>query len=167
MLKRMTLVVCVIALGLAPARAQREKPAVVVHAFAVPSGVTWPYDVNQLQIQTVSAVQAQDGNLFDAAVEAPEHRGRVYVLDGEVLEWHKGNTVERMALALGSVAGRENAKIHFWLTDPDGKRVFERTEVIRQEFMKNAHEKSVGLLAKPFADKIAETLKEAQLAPAP
>jgi hypothetical protein len=33
----------------------------------------------------------------------------VCTLDGEVLEWHKGNTAERMLIAAGPVAGRENA----------------------------------------------------------
>ena len=49
-------------------------------------------------------------------------------------------------------------------TYKDGKKVFEKTETIRQEFMRNRHEKNVGMLAKPFADKIADRLKEANLA---
>jgi hypothetical protein len=61
------------------------------------------------------------------------------------------------------VAGRENAKIHYWLTDKDGKKVFEQTDTIRQLFMCNAHEKSSGTLATPFADKLSERLKEAKL----
>ena len=73
--------------------------------------------------------------------------------------------MERMTIAMGSVAGRENAKIHFWLTDKDGKKVFEATETIRQQFMRNAHEKSSGMLAQPFVEKISERLKAATLAP--
>jgi len=70
-----------------------------------------------------------------------------------------------MIIAMGSVAGRENAKIHYWLTDKDGKKVFEQTDTIRQLWMQNGHEKSVGTLAKPFALKVSDRLKEAKLTP--
>jgi FKBP-type peptidyl-prolyl cis-trans isomerase 2 len=63
------------------------------------------------------------------------------------------------------VAGRENAKIHYWLTDKDGKKVFEHTDTIRQTFMENGHEKSVGTLARPFAGKVSDRLKGVKLAP--
>jgi hypothetical protein len=87
----------------------------------------------------------------------------VYTLDGAVLEWHKGNTAERMLIGAGSVAGRENAKIHFWLTDKDVKTVFETTDVIRSLWMRNRKMKSAGMLARPFREKIAERLKDAKV----
>jgi hypothetical protein len=152
------------ALGLLPACAQ-DKPAIVVHAFTLASGVTFPYDMNQLQTHAIAMLKDKDGTLFDAMPDAPTGQARVYVLDGEVLEWHKGNTAERMLIAMGSVAGRENANIHYWLTDKDGKKIFENTDTIRQGFMKNRHEKSTGTLANPFAEKLAERLKEAKLTP--
>jgi hypothetical protein len=152
----------VAAMGLVSARAQ-DKPAIVVHAFTQASGVQFPYDMGQLQTQAIAMLKDKDGNLFDAVPAAPASPDRVYILDGEVLEWHKGNTAERLLIAAGSVAGRENAKIHFWLTDKDGKKVFENTDTIRQGFMKNTHEKSVGTLATPFAEKLTERLKEAKL----
>jgi len=62
------------------------------------------------------------------------------------------------------VTGRENAKIHYWLTDKDGKKVFEQTDTVRQLFMRNKHMKSAGTLARPFREKVAERLKEAKLA---
>lgn len=164
MFKQMTLVIFVVALGLVLVCAQ-EKPALVVHAFTVASGVKWPYDMNELQTQTITALKAKDGVQFDVVPDASPNQSRVYILDGEVLEWHKGNTAERMIIAMGSVAGRENAKIHFWLTDKDGKKIFENTDTIRQGFMRNIHEKSAGTLATPFAEKLAERLKEVKLAP--
>jgi len=164
MFKRMILVIFVVSLGLLSARAQ-DKPALVVHAFTVPSGVKWPYDMNELQTQTITALKAKDGVQFDVVPDASPNQSRVYILDGEVLEWHKGNTAERLVIAMGSVAGRESAKIHYWLTDKDGKRIFEHTDTIRQTFMGNPHEKSVGTLARPFGDKIAERLKDAKLVP--
>jgi hypothetical protein len=164
MFKRIILPVFVAVLVLIPARAQ-DKPGLVVHAFTVASDVkNWPYDLNQLQAHTITVVKAKNEAQFNVVSDASPSQARVYILDGEVLEWHKGNTAERMLIAAGTVAGRENAKIHFWLTDKDGKKVFEQTETIRQEFMRNRHEKNVGMLAKPFADKIADRLKEANLA---
>ncbi len=164
MFKQMCLALLVVALGLAPARAQ-EKPALLVHAFTLASGVTWPYDMSDLQTQTVTELKTKNTEQFDVVPEAPPNQARVYILDGEVLEWHKGYTAERMLIAAGSVAGRENAKIHFWLTDKDGKKVFESTDIIRQLFMRNRHEKSTGMLPRPFREKIAERLREAKLAP--
>jgi len=164
MFKRMILVIFVVSLGLLSARAQ-DKPALVVHAFTVASGVNFPYEMNQLQTQAIEEIKAKDGEQFNVISDAPPNQARVYTLDGEILEWHKGNTAERLVIAMGSVAGRENAKIHYWLTDKDGKKIFENTDTIRQGFMKNGHEKSVGTLATPFAEKLAERLKDAKLAP--
>ena len=165
MFKRMILVVFVVALGLAPALAQ-EKPALAVHGFTVATGVKFPYEMTLLQDQAIAALKDKDGALFDVGRDAPPGQARVYILDGIVLEWHKGNTAERMLLAAGSVAGRENAKIHYWLSDKDGKKIFEHTDTIRQGFMSNTHEKNSGTLGQPFGEKIAERLKEAKLATA-
>jgi hypothetical protein len=60
-------------------------------------------------------------------------------------------------------SGREAAKIHYWLTDASGKRIFDHTDTIRTAFLGNAYASSVGQLAQPFADKIAERLKAAKL----
>ena len=163
MFRWMTLFIFVVALGLVPARAQ-EKPALVVHAFTVASGVNFPYDMKDLQAQAIGEIKAKDAEQFDVVSDAPPNQARVYVLDGEVQEWHKGNTAERLLIAGGSVTGRENAKIHFWLTDKDGKKVFEQTDTVRQLFMRNKHMKSAGTLARPFREKVAERLKEAKLA---
>jgi hypothetical protein len=152
----------VVSLGLLSARAQ-DKPALVVHAFTVASGVNFPYEMNQLQTQAIEEIKAKDGEQFNVISDAPPNQARVYTLDGEILEWHKGNTAERLVIAMGSVAGRENAKIHYWLTDKDGKKVFDQTDTIRQLFMRNGHEKSVGTLARPFAEKVAERLKDTKL----
>lgn len=152
----------VVTLGLVPARAQ-EKPALVVHAFVVASGVKFPYDMNDLQTQTIGEIKDKNKDQFAEVSDKAINQERVYTLDGEVLEWHKGNTAERMLIAAGTVAGRENAKIHFWLTDKDGKRVYEQTDVVRQLFMRNKHEKSTGMLARPFREKVAERLKDAKV----
>src|ERR1035438_4374954 len=136
MFRQITLV-CLAGAGLVMA-APQEKSALVVHAFTPASGVKFPYDMTELQKLAVAEIKDKDGAQFEIVADAAD-QARVYVLDGEVLEWHKGNTVERMAIAMGSVVGRENAKLHYWLTDKNGKRVFEQTDTIRQGFMKNGH----------------------------
>ena len=164
MLKRMMLLIFVASLGFLPALAQ-EKPTIVVHAFTLASGVTWPYNMNELQAGAAAAIKAKDGDLFDVVSEPTPSQAHVFTLDGEVVAYHRGNTAERMLIAAGSVAGRENAKIHYWLTDKDGKKVFEHTDTIRQVFMENGHERNSGLLARPFGEKVADRLKEVKLAP--
>jgi Domain of unknown function (DUF4410) len=137
--------------------------AVIVDPFTMANGVVWPYDFKQMQLQTITELTVKDGTQFMVAAEKPKDwTGKVYVLDGEVLEWHAGNKAERTLVGYGS--GRETAKIHYWLTDAAmGKKVFEHTNTIRQAFWGNAYVNSVGELAQPFADKIALRLKEAKL----
>jgi len=67
-----------------------------------------------------------------------------------------------MLIAAGSVAGRENAKIHFWLTDNDGKKVYETTDIVRSLWLRNKKMKSTGMLARPFRGRIAERLMNAR-----
>lgn len=155
-------VILMVALGLGAGNAQ-QKPVVAVHAFIVAAGVDFPYDLNQLQTKAVEMLKDKDGSLFDAVSGAATDPPRDFTLDGEVLEWHKGNAAERLLIAAGSVAGRENAKIHYWLADKNGNKVFESTDIIRQGFMKNVHEKNSGTLTTPFAEKLTERLKEAKL----
>jgi hypothetical protein len=161
MFKRLTFVVFMVALGFPQAYAQ-EKPALVVHVFTLASGLNWPYDMKQLQAQTITELKVKDDTTFDVTTDAPATGASVYTLEGEVLQWHAGNRATRMLVGMGS--GRETAKIHYWLTEKDGKKIFEHTDTIRQAFWGNAYANSVGQLAQPFADKIAERLKEAKLA---
>lgn len=143
-----------------PLKAQ-EKPTIVVQAFTTAAGVSWPYDMKQMVTQTVAELQHKDGSTFDVNSEAPTGPARVYTLNGEVLEWNPGNRAKRMMIGYGS--GRETAKIHYWLSDQTGKKVFEHEDIIRAEFWGNEYAGSVGQLAHPFADKIATRLKEAKL----
>ena len=143
-----------------PLNAQ-EKPTIVVQAFTTAAGVSWPYDMKQMVTETVAELQHKDGSTFDVNSEAPTGRARVYTLTGEVLEWNPGNRAKREMIGYGS--GRETAKIHYWLSDQTGKKVFEHEDIIRAEFWGNQYAGSVGQLAHPFADKIATRLKEAKL----
>jgi Domain of unknown function (DUF4410) len=139
----------------------QDKPSIVVHTFTVPPGLPWPYDMKQMAAQTVAELQRKDGKRFDVAGEAPAAQVKTYTLDGQVTEWHPGNRAKRWVVGMGS--GRETAKIHYWLTDASGKKVFDHTDTIRAAFWGNGYADSVGQLAQPFADKIADRLAEAKL----
>jgi hypothetical protein len=160
--RKLAILALSMAIAALPLSAQR-KPSLVVGTFVLADGVNWPYDMKQMQLQTITELKVKDGQSFDVVTDAPQESGsKVYLLDGEVLEWHAGNRATRLMVGMGS--GRETAKIHYWLTDPvSGKKVFEHTDTIRQAFWANAYANSVGQLAQPFADKIADRLKEAKL----
>jgi len=147
-------------LGLVSVCAQ-EKPTIVVQPFTIAPSVTWPYDMKQLQLQTITELKLKDGAQFEVVAETPATGERIYTLSGEVLEWHAGNKATRILVGAGS--GRESAKIHYWLTDKSGKKVFEHSDTIRQAYWGNEYASSVGQLAQPFADKIADRLKEAKV----
>jgi hypothetical protein len=142
--------------------AAQSKPTIIVDTFVMDKGVVWPYDMNQIKIETLAELIKKDGQSFFVLAEPlKDAKGAVYTLGGEVLEWHAGNRAKRVLVGMGS--GRETARIHYWLTDISGKRVFDHTDTIRQAFSGNAYAASVGHLAQPFADKVAERLREAKL----
>jgi|SRR5579862_6867042 len=142
----------------------KPKPTLVLDTFVTGAGVSWPYDMNQLKFETMGELINKDDQYFFVSPESANGaRGEVYTLDGEILEWHSGNRAKRLLVGMGS--GRETAKIHYWLTDKSGKRVFDHTDIIRQAFSGNGYAGSVGQLARPFADKIAERLKATKLTP--
>ena len=139
-----------------------SRPAVAVLEFSVGEKTGWPYDVKQLQSQTVAELRAKSADHLDVLVGAPATpRVHSYTLEGEIVAWRPGNRAKRVMLGMGS--GRESAEIHYWLTDEHGKRVFEHKDTIRAEFWGNAYEGSVGQLAHPFASKIAARLTDAKL----
>jgi hypothetical protein len=117
--------------------------------------------MNQLVVQTVAEVQHKNRTKYDVSAEVPAGRTNVYKLDGEVLEWNPGNRAMRVLVRFGT--GRETAKIHYWLSDDTGKRVFEHEDIIRQKYIGSADASSVGQLPHPFADKVAKRLSEAKL----
>jgi len=139
-----------------------SKPVIVVSAFTTVKEVAWPYDMKEMQKQTVAEMNAKAGAEYDVAAEAPTaSHGHVYTLNGEVIAWHPGNRAKRMLVGMGS--GRETAEIRYWLTDERGEKVFENKDTIRAEFWGNAYAGSVGELAHPFADKISGRIKNAKL----
>jgi hypothetical protein len=141
--------------------ATQDKPVLVVNAFTVDSSVPWPYDMKQLQAQTVVQLKLREGKKFDIVTEAAPATKTVYMLRGEIIEWHPGNRVERSMVGMGS--GRESAKIHYWLDNAVGKKIFEHTDTIRASFWDKENVRSAGQLAEPFCDKVSERLSHAKL----
>ncbi len=138
----------------------QNKTTLVVRAFSVPTGVQWPYDTKQLQMATIAELMGKCGPRAEVVNEAPENRTRVLILEGEILSWKAGNRATRLMVGLGS--GRESAKIHFYLTDVSGKKVFEHTDTIRQSAWGGGYAPSAGELLQPFANKIANRVAESK-----
>lgn len=144
-----------------PLLGAQEKPAIVVQPFTTASGVSWPYDMQRMTSQTLAELQTKDGKKYEISTETALSRAHYYSLNGEVLAWHPGNRAKRVLVGVGT--GRETARIHYWLSDETGKKVFEHEDTIRAEFWGNEYADSVGQLAHPFADKIAGRLAQAKL----
>jgi hypothetical protein len=143
-----------------PSLAQ-DKPTIVVQPFTLASGVSWPYDMKMLEMQTTAELHSQDAKKYNIVSEAPATATPYLSLRVEVLEWHPGNAAKRALVGMGT--GRESAKIRFELTDQNGKRVFEHEDTVRTEFYASAYSSSVGQLAHPLADKIGHRIAEAKI----
>jgi hypothetical protein len=138
------------------------RPVMIVGEFSTAEKAGWPYDTKQLQYQTVAELKAKAGDHIDVMSGPPATpRNHTYTLAGEIVSWRPGNRAKRMLVGMGS--GRESAEIHYWLTDEQGKRIFDHKDTIRAEFWGNAYQSSVGELAHPFASKIADRLTETKL----
>jgi hypothetical protein len=159
-MKRIAMVLALASLSGAAMVAQ-EKTTIVVKPFTLATGVSWPYDMEKMTVQLRAEMQNKDGKKFGVETEAPSGVGHYYMLQGEVTEWHPGNRAKRVLVGVGT--GRETAKIHYWLSDENGKRVFEHEDTIRAEYWGNEYADSVGQLAHPFADKVSARLGEAKL----
>ena len=152
----------VTAISWSVARAQETTPAVlVIRQFTVSSDTAWPYDLKLLQSQTVAELKGKKGSLQVVSEPPSTTPAHSYTLDGEIVSWRAGNAAKRWVVGMGS--GREAADIRYWLTDEQGKRVFEHKDTIRAEFWGNAYAGSVGQLSHPFASKIAARLTQAKL----
>jgi Domain of unknown function (DUF4410) len=139
----------------------QDKTTIVVNPFKMAPQVSWPYDMKELERQVLAELQNKDRTKFNISADASTTGSHCLTLEVEILEWHPGNAAKRALVGLGT--GRESAKIRYWLTNQEGKKVFERDDTIRTEFYASAYSASVGQLAHPLADKIGGRLAEARL----
>lgn len=137
-----------------------EKITIVVNQFTIAQGVQWPYDLKQLQMATVAELKAKCSDRAVVVTEMPLNTEKVLALDGQILSWKAGNRAARLMVGLG--AGRESAKIDYYLTDSSGKKVFNHTDTIRQSVWGGGYTPSVGELVQPFANKIAGRISDSK-----
>jgi hypothetical protein len=151
-----------VALALAPVAAYSQgKPVLVVQPFTTATDVAWPYDVKVMQAQTVAEFKVTLGKDFDIVADPPASpQGNVYTLETQITAWHSGSAATRIIVGFGS--GRESADIRYQVSDGSGKKVLERQDRIRTNFYSQGAGSS-GTLAHPFAQKIAERIKNAKL----
>lgn len=145
------------------AAADGGKPLLVIEPFTLKSGISWPYDMKQLQAQAAATLNARPRlrERFEIVTERPLTERAVYTLSGEVLSWTAGNRATRLVVGMGT--GRESAEIRYRLTDASGAQVFEQSDTIRAEFVGNAMAGSVGQLSQPFSSKLADRLQDARV----
>ncbi len=136
-----------------------SKPMLIVHDLTVAKGIAWPYDVHASKANIVASLQLKDGDQFDIVPAAPSGTGHGYVLEEEITQWHPGNAAVRGLVGYG--AGREVAVVHYWVTDPQGEKVFEHTDTIRSAFFSSVS--SVGDILHPLGDKIATRIQHAKI----
>lgn len=138
-------------------------PVLVVNTFTTGADVVAPYDPQQLRDQIVAELRVRLRHQLDVVAEVPvASEVDVLTLHGEIVSWKAGNTATRMLVGFG--AGRETADLAFRVTDPDGRTLFSRKDTIRTNFFAaNGGAVSTGTLGGPFAQKIADRLKNANL----
>jgi hypothetical protein len=157
-----TVLLLVVGLALAPvALFAQERPTLVVNVFTTAPDVVWPYDMKQMHAQMVAELKVMLGKQFEIVSEPPTPaKGNVYTLDAEIVSWRAGNAAKRILVGFGS--GREAADTLYRVTDSSGKKVLEKKDTIRTQFYSQMAGSS-GTLAHPFADKMAERIKDANL----
>jgi len=84
----------------------------------------------------------------------------VYTVDGQVTGWRPGNAAKRLIVGLGS--GRESTDLKYQVADAAGKKVVDTKDTIRTNFYSQGAG-SIGTLAHPIAQKLAERIKDAKL----
>ena len=160
-MRKLPLFACVLAVCAAVSLTAQTKPVLVVNPFAVSADVVLPYDLKQLHGQLLAELKVMLGKQFEVVDASPSTpSGAVYTLDGEITGWRAGNAAKRILVGMGS--GRESADLQYKVSDASGKPVFDKKDTIRTNFYSQGTG-STGTLGHPFAQKIADRIKEAKL----
>lgn len=138
------------------------KPVIVVGAFTTGPSVNWPYDMGQLQSQTIRLLNARNQlrQRFDLMDEKPSTARTVYMLSGEVLSWRA--EPPRAGAPAGARPG-ESAEIRYRLIDPTGAKLFEQSERIRIAASTVPAVRSVSQVAEPLATALAGRLDDVKV----
>lgn len=124
MRKAVLAVAAAAALAAVAAVAQTAKPTIVVDAFTVQKGLGWPYSFQLLQKEMIAKLTSKLTDKVTVVDGAPGGGG-AYTLDGEILRMYQNNNID--AHAGGMATNNQIITVRYWLTGPDGKKVFDKT----------------------------------------
>lgn len=167
----------------APIAGAQSKPTLVVNPFTVAEGVPrsdqWEGNaVRRLESRTIFKLKTSGDKHFDVVTEAPkETNDKVYRLSVKILYWcDTFNACPRLLPGASAGGFSAEGKIHYWLTDQSGNKVFECTDDFTLAWAAPPVYPGVILddpaadlgvylsdFAEPFADKISSRLKDAKL----
>src|SRR5690349_17268338 len=75
--------------------ASLNRPVLIVREFTVSNKTGWPYDLKQLQSETVAELRGKTSTT-DVLVGPPATpRAHTYTLEGEIVSWRSGNAAKR------------------------------------------------------------------------
>lgn len=114
-----------LALTAGAACAQSVTPTIVVDQFTAKTGVDWPYDFKLLQTEMVDKIKKKAGDKAMVAAAAPAGSDKIYKLDGEITRMFQRNDLDGHSGGVSS--NTEVVSVHYWLTDPSGKKVFDKS----------------------------------------
>lgn len=78
-----------------------SRGVIIIHEFCASDRTGWPYDIKQLQSQTVAELRAKAEGRFDVSVGAPATpRMHTYTLQGEIVSWRPGNRAKRLIVGM-------------------------------------------------------------------
>ncbi len=113
-----------LALTAGVACAQSGTPTIVVDQFTAKTGVDWPYDFKLLQTEMVEKIKKKAGDkAMIVAAAAPTASDKIYKLDGEITRMFQRNDLDGHSGGVSS--NTDVVSVHYWLTDPSGKKVFD------------------------------------------
>ena len=159
-MRKLLALVTVLLLGVSSAAAQ-NRSVLVVNPFVTGAEVALPYDMKQLHAHMLAELKVMLGKQFEVVGEAPASpSSTVFTLDGQITGWRAGNVAKRLLVGFGS--GRESADLAYQVTDSSGKKVLDKEDTIRTNFYSQGAG-STGTLGHPFAQKISNRIKDANL----
>jgi hypothetical protein len=137
----------------------------VVKPFTLGADAAFPYDLKHLQTSVHAELKTRFAkHAVNVITEEPSAAGgKVYVVTGEFSNWQSGNTAKKIFFGRFGF-GREGVDFHFSVTDQSGKKVIDRTERIKAQFLGDSLDQgNVGELAHPIADKVGDKVKGAKI----
>jgi len=125
MLKTCLALFAALALTAGMACAQKAAPTIVVDQFTAKTGVDWPYDFKLLQTELVNKIKKKAGDKAMVGANAPAGSTEIYKLDGEITRMFQQNDLDGHSGGVSS--NTEVISVHYWLTDGNGKKVFDKS----------------------------------------